>query len=173
MEALTFGKRADLLLVARERIRRHPDRYVDHIYGEREMGGTSWLYLAGEPLESLDLRTDLGGIPAPEFTSAALGAVPMIVGLWPVVLTGLWAINRRRQVVEERTLKQQVQAAIDRTQAAAAAKAKEAAEIAKKRQESAVEKAVAKAEKETRERVIAEMAESDAGGEPPPEEDER
>jgi hypothetical protein len=173
MEALTFGKRADLLLVARERIRRHPDRYVDHIYGEREMGGTSWLYLSGKPLESLDLRTDLGSIPAPEFTSAALGAVPMIVGLWPVVLTGLWAINRRRQVVEERTLEKQVQDAIDRTQAAASTKAKEAAEAAKKRQETAVEKAVAKAEKETRERVIAELAEPGSGDQEPSEEDER
>jgi hypothetical protein len=171
MEALTFGKRSDLLLIARERIRKYPERYVDHIYGEHEMGGTSWLYLAGEPLESLDLRTDLGSTPAPELTAAALGAVPMVVGLWPVVLTGLWAINRRRQVVEERRLQQEVDGAVARTQTAADAKAKEAAAAAKQRQETAVKKAVEKAEKEARDRALAELAEERGGDETPPGED--
>ena len=40
-EALTFGPREALIREARERIRRHPDRYRDHVYGEHEMGGTS------------------------------------------------------------------------------------------------------------------------------------
>ncbi len=41
--------------VARERIRKQPDRYVDHIFGEHEFGGTSWLVLAGVPLRQLGL----------------------------------------------------------------------------------------------------------------------
>ena len=48
-EALTFGRREDLLSIGRERIRKFPDRYVDRIYGENEMGGTSWLYLSAVP----------------------------------------------------------------------------------------------------------------------------
>ena len=32
MEAITFGKRADLLKLAHERIAKHPDKYVNHIY---------------------------------------------------------------------------------------------------------------------------------------------
>ena len=59
-EALTFGKREDLLNIARERIRRQPDRYVDHIYGENEMGGTSWLYLSAVPFQEVGMREDLG-----------------------------------------------------------------------------------------------------------------
>ncbi len=51
---LIFGGRADLLDYARRRMAKDPDRYYDHIYGEHEVGGTSWLYLAGAPL------TDLG-----------------------------------------------------------------------------------------------------------------
>ncbi len=47
VEALTYGRRSELLAIAHERIAAHPDRYVDHVYGEREAGGTSWLYLAG------------------------------------------------------------------------------------------------------------------------------
>ncbi len=60
MEALTFGKRTELLTIARERIRKYPDRYIDHIYGEHEMGGTSWLYITGAPFEDVGIRTDLG-----------------------------------------------------------------------------------------------------------------
>src|SRR6185369_17142468 len=40
-EALTFGLRKDLIKMGHERIRETPDRYFDHIYGEKEVGGTS------------------------------------------------------------------------------------------------------------------------------------
>lgn len=48
-EALVFGKRESLLALARDRIQKRPDRYLDHIYGENEVGGTSWMYLTGRP----------------------------------------------------------------------------------------------------------------------------
>ena len=47
MEAIVFGRRADLLEMARDRITKRPARYVPKVYGEFEVGGTSWLYLAG------------------------------------------------------------------------------------------------------------------------------
>lgn len=59
-EAILFGKRRELLKVAHEGIRHRPDRYVDHVYGEHEAGGTAWLYLAGRDLAELDLL-DLPG----------------------------------------------------------------------------------------------------------------
>ena len=42
VEAITFGKRSKLLELARERVKRNPGRYIDHIYGEHEVGGTCW-----------------------------------------------------------------------------------------------------------------------------------
>jgi formate dehydrogenase iron-sulfur subunit len=45
-EALTFGTRQQLLDVAKERIKGNPGKYTDHVYGETEIGGTSWMYLA-------------------------------------------------------------------------------------------------------------------------------
>jgi hypothetical protein len=96
VEALTFGKRKDLLKLARERIRKHPDRYIDHIYGETEMGGTSWLYLSNVPFSQIGMREDLGTTPAPKLTSGALSMVPMVVGLWPVLLMGIYAISKRK-----------------------------------------------------------------------------
>ena len=54
-EALVFGKRDDLLDLARDRIRRNPDRYVPHVYGEYEGGGTSWMFLSDREFTELHL----------------------------------------------------------------------------------------------------------------------
>ncbi len=43
--AITFGKRSELIKIARHRIEAEPERYLDHIYGENEVGGTCVLYL--------------------------------------------------------------------------------------------------------------------------------
>jgi formate dehydrogenase iron-sulfur subunit len=43
--AITFGKRSELLKIAKTRIAAEPERYLDHIYGENEVGGTCVLYL--------------------------------------------------------------------------------------------------------------------------------
>ena len=105
-EALTFGPRDEIIKIARARIAAFPDRYVDHIYGEREMGGTSWLYISGVPFSEIGLREDLGTASAPELTSGALAAVPMVVGLWPVLLGGIYAVSKRKDKVanEEKVL---------------------------------------------------------------------
>jgi Fe-S-cluster-containing dehydrogenase component len=52
-QCLIYGKRSNLLLQAHDRIRRYPDNYVDHVYGEHEAGGTSWLFVSGVPFEKL------------------------------------------------------------------------------------------------------------------------
>jgi hypothetical protein len=101
MEALTFGKREDLIDMARERIRRNPGKYVKHIYGEKEMGGTSWLYLSGVSFGELEMREDLGVTPAPELTSGALSVVPIVAGLWPVLLMGIYATKRKESIFEQ------------------------------------------------------------------------
>jgi len=49
--ALKFGERDELIVEAQRRIAEHPDRYVNHIYGAQEVGGTSWLYLSPVPFE--------------------------------------------------------------------------------------------------------------------------
>ncbi len=52
-DALIFGRRGELLKLAHEKIRDHPEMYIDHVYGEHEAGGTSWLYLSSFPFETL------------------------------------------------------------------------------------------------------------------------
>lgn len=87
--ALTFGKRSELLRIARQRIVENPDTYVDHIYGEHEAGGTGWLYLSPVPFEELGFRTDLERTPYPELTRDFLTSVPLVLILWPALLFGL------------------------------------------------------------------------------------
>ena len=45
-------------------MKRLPDRYVDHVFGEFEVGGTDWLYVAGTNFADLQFPT-LGTTPAP------------------------------------------------------------------------------------------------------------
>jgi Fe-S-cluster-containing dehydrogenase component len=157
-EALSFGKRDDLLQVARNRIRRHPDRYIDHIYGEHEMGGTSWLTISGFPFSEIGLREDLGTTPAPKLTSGALGAVPIVVGLWPVLLTGIYAVNKRKEKIAAEEQAQAVEAALAEAKAAADEAMAKAKDNAEKEKEKAVEKAVKEALEEAAKKAEEEAA---------------
>ena len=160
--ALVFGRREDLLGIARERIRKHPDMYIDHIYGENEMGGTSWLYISGAPFSQIGMREDLGITPAPQFTSGPLGVVPAIVGLWPVFLTGAYALTKRKEKIADEEQHHAVAEAVAEAQAEAAKKLKAAMDKAEKDKLSAIDKEVKKALKEAEEaRKKAEAA--DAG----------
>jgi len=62
--AVVFGKRDELLAEAKARIKQHPDKYVDKVYGETDGGGTQCLLLTHVPFEELGLPT-LGedGVP--------------------------------------------------------------------------------------------------------------
>lgn len=150
-EALTFGKRDDLIKIAKERIRKNPDRYVDHVYGEKEMGGTSWLYISDVPFEEIGMREDLGNTPAPNLTSGALHVVPMVVALWPVFLTGMYGMTKRREKIAADEKDNAVASAVQDAEAKAADELSKAQEQAKKQQENALKKAETDKEKAVKE----------------------
>lgn len=84
--ALKFGKRQSLLFEARARIRSRPEKYVNHVYGEKEIGGTSWLYLSDVPFEKLGFKTNLPDSPLPSLTWEVISRLPVLVA----VLVGLF-----------------------------------------------------------------------------------
>jgi len=53
--AIMFGKRKDLLAEAHKRLLEKPGTYVNHIYGEKEVGGANHLYLSAMPFNKLGL----------------------------------------------------------------------------------------------------------------------
>ncbi len=103
-EALVFGTRRQILEEARKRIYRGSTKYVPHIFGEYEVGGTAYLYLSSVPFEQLGFRTDLGRKSYPKFSTGFLYAVPVILALWPAFLMGIRVLtlrNHRRRVTGE------------------------------------------------------------------------
>jgi Fe-S-cluster-containing dehydrogenase component len=102
--ALLFGKRRDLLQVAKARISSDPDNYYPEIYGEKEVGGTGVLYLASVPFEEVGFRTDLGTTAYPEYNKTFLYSVPAVLILWPAFLLGLHSAtteNKNNNQTEE------------------------------------------------------------------------
>ncbi|MCS7281730.1 MAG: 4Fe-4S dicluster domain-containing protein [Desulfobacterota bacterium] len=94
-EALIFGTRRELLLEAKRRITAKPDSYVPHIYGEKEVGGTCYLYLAAVPFKKIGFRVDLENKPLPEYTTGFLYSVPFVLVLWPLFLLGLNRLTKK------------------------------------------------------------------------------
>ena len=88
-EALVFGRRADVLAMAKDRLARRPDRYLNHVYGETEVGGTSWLYLTGRPVSEIGLL-ELPETPPPQFTEAVQHGI-FRYGVIPIAFYGLLA----------------------------------------------------------------------------------
>jgi formate dehydrogenase iron-sulfur subunit len=97
-EALVFGRRAELLAMAKDRLKRRPDRYINHVYGENEVGGTSWLYLAGRPVQEIGLL-NLPSKAPPQLTEAIQHGI-FRYGMIPIAFYGLlsylWNRNLQR-----------------------------------------------------------------------------
>jgi formate dehydrogenase iron-sulfur subunit len=94
-EALTFGHRTDLIKLAHERIRENPDRYYDHVYGEKELGGTSWLYLSSTSFDKIGFDTSLGNDPIISNVKDFLGMVPMVLSIWPALFSGIHLLSKK------------------------------------------------------------------------------
>ena len=94
-DALRYGTRDEMLALAHKRIADRPDRYVNHVYGEKELGGTTVLYLSRVPFEKLGFPT-YGEKPFPAFTKTALGAVPPAVIAVGATLGAAYAFFRKR-----------------------------------------------------------------------------
>lgn len=89
VEAITFARRDDLLTEARRRIAADQARYLDYIYGENEVGGTSWLYISGEEFKDLGFQ-DLPREPLPQLPETIQHL--LFSYLWsPIALFGLLA----------------------------------------------------------------------------------
>jgi formate dehydrogenase iron-sulfur subunit len=100
-QATIFGNREDLLVEAHNRIRNNPGRYIDHVYGEKEVGGTAVLYLSDVPLDFMAWSKDLADTPLPELTWHVLREVPFeFLGMGAIMGGIYWITGRRSKVAE-------------------------------------------------------------------------
>lgn len=147
MGAIVFGKRSDLLHLARDRMAKYPGRYVEHVFGEHEFGGTSWLLLAGTSKSNLGLGSfeNVSHTPLPELTKSFLSVVPLVLTMWPGLLLGFYAFTKRRNEVGESEARARVVEALMNADEETKKKLAAAAERAGKDKERAVAQAVKKA----------------------------
>jgi len=99
VQAGVFGERDELLREAENRLRQDPSKYVQHIYGKEEVGGTSVLYLSAVPAEQLGLPGNLPHDPLPGYTYRVLSKIPSLVSVSGALLAGIWWVTRRREEV--------------------------------------------------------------------------
>ncbi len=85
---LRFGQREELLAQAHAQIASNPGRYIDHVFGEFEVGGTSMLYISDVPFEQLDFPTGLPQTAPPEKTEKIMSKLPFVIGGVAAVMTG-------------------------------------------------------------------------------------
>ena len=95
--AIMFGKRRELIKEARRRIHENPEQYVDHIYGEKEAGGTGFLYLASVTFDELGFNTKIQKTSYPSLSKGFLYSVPTIFILWPAILLGIQEATKNNQ----------------------------------------------------------------------------
>lgn len=104
-ETMTFGKRSDLIDLAHKRIQDNPGRYVNHVYGQNEVGGTSWLYLSAVPFNMIGFRTDLGTVPIPSFGKPFLSLVAPVFVAIPALCMGFYSFKKYRDKATQDEIK--------------------------------------------------------------------
>jgi hypothetical protein len=90
---LRFGKRHELLAQAHAQIATNPERYVDHVYGEYEAGGTSVLYLSAVPFAALGFP-ELGAESIPHYAEMVMERTPLVALGVATVATVLHRLTR-------------------------------------------------------------------------------
>ena len=100
--ALKFGERSALLKEAKARIADGGSRYVSHVFGEHEFGGTSVMYLADQPLGVLGWPNAMGDRAMNSYTWPVISKTPwMALGVASFLVGTQFIISRRMQLAAE------------------------------------------------------------------------
>ena len=98
--AMYFDDHDKIVAEAKMRLGKEPGKYVNHIYGLDEAGGTSWLYISDMPFAGLGFKKGIPNESLPNYTWSVLSSIPeKVVGI--VVLLGAIAYIRGRGSKEE------------------------------------------------------------------------
>ena len=96
--ALTFGSREEMLAKAHEIID-NDSSYVNHVYGETEVGGTSWLYISDVDFGELGFPTDLPEKSIPTNVHGFTRFTLPIFAVGAIAWTGVSIYAKRRHAV--------------------------------------------------------------------------
>jgi formate dehydrogenase iron-sulfur subunit len=95
-QAIQFGLREEMLSLAHATIKNQPDRYIDHVYGEKENGGTCTFYISPVPFEELGFpKAEIGESPAHNNRLVTHGTPTVAVGVGLGMTAAYLAIERQ------------------------------------------------------------------------------
>lgn len=92
--ALTYGERDEMLAEGWKRINSNPS-YIKRVYGEKEYGGTSWLYISDVPFEKIGFSEKVSEKSIPSYTWDALKWTPVIFFGWGALLTAMHLYTKK------------------------------------------------------------------------------
>jgi formate dehydrogenase iron-sulfur subunit len=100
-EATIFGEREDLLIEAKRRLTREPYKYVQRIWGAKEVGGTSVLYISDVDIKLTGLDVPVvDPEPIPHRTTKILHQMPLAFTGMAALMGGIyWVVKRRQQMM--------------------------------------------------------------------------
>ncbi len=94
-DAIRFGERDELLVIAKSRIERAPQKYNNYIYGENEAGGTQVLFISGATPEQIGFP-NVEKEAYPDFTWEFLSKIPIEIGVLGAFLVGTYFFRSAR-----------------------------------------------------------------------------
>ncbi len=100
-QARIFGYRDDLLQEAEKKIKENPKTYVQHVFGETEVGGTSTIYLAGVDFSGLGFPPSLPKRALPQYTLDIMEKIPDYFVWGSTLMAGFWWLTNRKKKVAE------------------------------------------------------------------------
>ncbi len=95
-QVMHYGNLDEIMAEAEKRLKENPGKYVNHIYGKEEAGGTSWVYLSAVPFDTLGFNTKIPNTTYPDLAWSYISKIPSVIGV--VIIAGAltWAITRRQ-----------------------------------------------------------------------------
>lgn len=106
-DACIFDDRNALLREAKRRLALEPNRYLQHIYGENELGGTSVLYISDRPLEALGWPENVGRRSIASYTWPIISKTPWVAATVGGLLVGTYAVIQRRMRLQAQSAKRE------------------------------------------------------------------
>ena len=100
-KAIIFGEREKLLIHARSVIKKNPIKYLNHIWGQKEYGGTCVLFISDVDITKMGWQ-DKPSFPVPDYTQPLIEKTPVIGLTVGGFLVGLnWLVRRKNELAVE------------------------------------------------------------------------
>lgn len=93
-----FGSREEMLALAHKTIE-SDNKYINHVYGEKEVGGTSWLYISDVDFGELGFPTNLPEKSIPKNVHGFTQFTLPIFAVGALAWTGASIYAKRRHAV--------------------------------------------------------------------------